>query len=150
MPGKSGLEVAAEMGDAAHVVFVTAYGEYAIKAFENGAADYLFKPVENERLQPTVVRLKKHLVVSPPAPPADLTGLLESLLNTTGSVRADTGKTVSIFTRQYRVAILFGTLLLADATVAAIARTACQGETSLAKIVNHFRVASLATSLRLY
>ena len=54
MPGKTGLEVAAHIGDAAHVVFVTAYDEYAVKAFENGAADYLLKPVETVRLQQTV------------------------------------------------------------------------------------------------
>ena len=36
MPGKTGLEVAAEIGDAAHLVFITAYDEYAVRAFENG------------------------------------------------------------------------------------------------------------------
>lgn len=77
MPGKTGLEVAAEMGDAAHVVFITAYDEYAVKAFENGAADYLMKPVEVDRLAAAVARIKKRLH----APPADLTGLLGQLLN---------------------------------------------------------------------
>ena len=47
MPGKTGLEVAAVIGDSAHVVFVTAYDEHAIAAFRNGAADYLLKPVES-------------------------------------------------------------------------------------------------------
>jgi DNA-binding LytR/AlgR family response regulator len=77
MPGKTGLEVAAELGDSLHTVFVTAYDEFAIKAFENGAADYLLKPVEDERLLATVERLKKRLGQQP----ADITQLLESLLN---------------------------------------------------------------------
>ena len=77
MPGKTGLEVAAELDDSTHIVFVTAYDEFAVNAFENGAADYLLKPVEDERLIATVVRLKKRLN----SVPSDLTGLLETLLN---------------------------------------------------------------------
>ena len=77
MPGKTGLEVAAEIGDAAHIVFITAYDEYALKAFDSGAADYLLKPVEKERLIEAVARVKKRLRQSP----ADLTGMLEKLLN---------------------------------------------------------------------
>jgi DNA-binding LytR/AlgR family response regulator len=78
MPGKSGLEVAAEVGDAAHVVFVTAYDEYAVKAFEDGAVDYLMKPVETERMRATVARIKKRLATGTPA---DLTALVAKLLN---------------------------------------------------------------------
>ena len=77
MPGKTGLEVAAEIGDAGHVVFITAYDEYAVRAFENGAVDYLMKPVEVDRLDAAVARLKKRLG----AAPADLSGLLGQLLN---------------------------------------------------------------------
>ncbi|MBP8119830.1 MAG: response regulator transcription factor [Burkholderiales bacterium] len=77
MPGKTGLEVAAEIGDAAHLVFITAYDEYAVKAFENGAADYLMKPVEIDRLVAAVARIKKRLGTAP----VDLTGLIGQLLN---------------------------------------------------------------------
>jgi DNA-binding LytR/AlgR family response regulator len=77
MPGKTGLEVAAEIGDAAHLVFITAYDEYAVKAFENGAADYLMKPVELDRLSAAVSRIKKRME----AAPVDLTGLIGQLLN---------------------------------------------------------------------
>ena len=77
LPGKTGLEVAAELDDSTHIVFVTAYDEFAVNAFENGAADYLLKPVEDERLIATVVRLKKRLN----SVPGDLTGLLETLMN---------------------------------------------------------------------
>ena len=77
MPGKTGLEVAAEIGDAAHIVFITAYDEYAVQAFQNGAVDYLLKPVEIDRLAAAVARVKKRLL----AKPADLTGLLAQLLN---------------------------------------------------------------------
>jgi DNA-binding LytR/AlgR family response regulator len=61
MPGMTGLEVAAasiELSPATQVVFVTAYDQYAIDAFEKGAVDYLLKPVNRERLEATVNRLK--------------------------------------------------------------------------------------------
>jgi DNA-binding LytR/AlgR family response regulator len=61
MPGLSGLEVAAALADCSprtQVVFVTAYDQYAIDAFERGAVDYLQKPVAPERLGATVRRLK--------------------------------------------------------------------------------------------
>lgn len=63
MPGMTGLEAAAEiadrMGDAAPaIVFVTAYDEFATRAFELAAADYVLKPVAQERLARTVARLK--------------------------------------------------------------------------------------------
>jgi DNA-binding LytR/AlgR family response regulator len=80
MPGKTGLEVAAEIGDAAHIVFITAYDEYAVQAFQNGAVDYLLKPVEIDRLAAAVVRVKKRLADKP----ADLTGLLAQLLHQGG------------------------------------------------------------------
>lgn len=61
MPGLSGLEVAAALADCSpstQVVFVTAYDQYAIDAFDRGAVDYLQKPVAPERLAATVKRLK--------------------------------------------------------------------------------------------
>lgn len=64
MPGLSGLEVASSMLDAGmktEIVFVTAYDQYAIDAFERGAVDYLLKPVARERLAGTVGRLRERL-----------------------------------------------------------------------------------------
>ena len=61
MPGLTGLEVAAAMietSPATQLVFVTAYDQYAIDAFETGAVDYLLKPVARERLAATVQRLQ--------------------------------------------------------------------------------------------
>ncbi len=61
MPGLTGLEVAAAMAEispATQVVFVTAYDQYAIDAFETGAVDYLLKPVARERLAAAVQRLQ--------------------------------------------------------------------------------------------
>lgn len=75
MPGMTGVEAAREIGDACHVVFITAYSEYAVEAFEQGAVDYVLKPAESERLSLTVARLKKRLG----ARPADLGALLEKL-----------------------------------------------------------------------
>ncbi|KAF1701489.1 LytR/AlgR family response regulator transcription factor [Pseudoxanthomonas suwonensis] len=90
MPGLTGIQVAAAMAQSSprtQVVFVTAYDQYAIEAFEKGAVDYLLKPVARERLQATVQRLQaraagggpdqatldallQHLARRPPAPSA--------------------------------------------------------------------------------
>lgn len=67
MPGLTGLDVARRAGASTHVVFVTAYDQYAIDAFDRAAVDYLLKPVTDERLGATVARLRQRLV----APPAD-------------------------------------------------------------------------------
>ncbi len=75
MPGMTGVEAAREIGDACHVVFITAYSEYAVEAFEQGAVDYVLKPADSERLALTVARLKRRLG----AKPADLGALLEKL-----------------------------------------------------------------------
>jgi len=61
MPGTTGVEVARQIGRRAHVVFVTAYDQYAVQAFAHGVLDYLVKPVEPERLAETVARLKERL-----------------------------------------------------------------------------------------
>lgn len=61
MPGLSGLDVAAacaELSPATQVVFVTAYNQYAVDAFEKGAVDYLLKPIEPARLAATIARLQ--------------------------------------------------------------------------------------------
>lgn len=74
MPGLTGLNVAerlAEGGKAPHIVFVTAYNEYAVKAFEHNAVDYLLKPVTDERLARTVERLQSTLASKAPALPVD-------------------------------------------------------------------------------
>jgi len=80
MPGLTGIEAAREMAalDGWHgeIVFATAYDEYAVSAFEEGAVDYLLKPVERARLAVTVARLQTRLLerhagavgVAPPAP----------------------------------------------------------------------------------
>jgi DNA-binding LytR/AlgR family response regulator len=61
MPGKDGMEAAREIGDRSQIVFVTAYDQYAVEAFERGAVDYVLKPSEPERLKVTVERLKARL-----------------------------------------------------------------------------------------
>ena len=75
MPGRTGLDVAAAIGGDCHVVFITAYDQYALAAFDAGAVDYLLKPVEIDRLAQTIERVKRKLV----APPADLSALLQAL-----------------------------------------------------------------------
>ncbi|MBN2123996.1 MAG: response regulator transcription factor [Deltaproteobacteria bacterium] len=61
MPGLSGMEAAREIGGSCHVVFVSAYDQFAVEAFEREAVDYLLKPVTRERLTTTVERLKERL-----------------------------------------------------------------------------------------
>jgi DNA-binding LytR/AlgR family response regulator len=69
MPGLTGLELAARIEPRTHVVFVTAHDEYAVQAFEREAADYLLKPVSDERLARAVQRLQRKLAAAerPPA-----------------------------------------------------------------------------------
>jgi DNA-binding LytR/AlgR family response regulator len=69
MPGLTGIEVARAVADASprtQVVFVTAYDQYAIEAFEHGAVDYLLKPVTRERLEAAVQRLQARSQASAP------------------------------------------------------------------------------------
>ena len=61
MPGISGVEAAQVIGRRAHLVFVTAFDQYAVQAFAQGALDYLVKPVEAARLAETVLRLQDRL-----------------------------------------------------------------------------------------
>jgi DNA-binding LytR/AlgR family response regulator len=69
MPVMNGLDAARAIGDAAHIVFVTAYDRYAVEAFERGAVDYVLKPASAERLGETARRLKARL--GTPAPSMD-------------------------------------------------------------------------------
>jgi DNA-binding LytR/AlgR family response regulator len=61
MPGLNGVEAARSIARRAEVVFVTAYEQYAVQAFEQGALDYLVKPFDDPRLADTVQRLKGRL-----------------------------------------------------------------------------------------
>ena len=76
MPRMTGLEVARAASGRCHVVFVTAYDQYAVGAFEQGAVDYVMKPFERPRLAAAIERLRASLATVP----ADLEGLLASLL----------------------------------------------------------------------
>lgn len=67
MPGLSGVEAAQQIGRRAHLVFVTAFDQYAVQAFAQGALDYLVKPVEAARLADTVARLRERLAAAQPA-----------------------------------------------------------------------------------
>lgn len=75
MPGLSGIEVAQRIGGRAAVVFVSAYGDHALAAFDAGALDYVLKPVDRARLAKAVARLNQRVR---PAP-ADLQAALDRL-----------------------------------------------------------------------
>jgi len=65
MGGLTGIEVIQQASHHCHVVFVTAYDEYAIKAFDTGAIDYLLKPYSDKRLQECITRLTTRLTSVP-------------------------------------------------------------------------------------
>lgn len=80
MPGLSGLEVAQGIEGGTRVVFVTAYDEFAVQAFEQQALDYVLKPVKTERLQRTVARLQQALATPAAADDERLAAALRRLL----------------------------------------------------------------------
>lgn len=77
MPGLTGLEVASRLDAKTHVVFVTAFDQYAVEAFDRQAADYLLKPVTDERLMRTIARLKEKIAKA--ETPGDVAGILKAL-----------------------------------------------------------------------
>ena len=103
MPGMSGVEAAREIGRRAQLVFVTAYDQYAVAAFEQQAIDYLVKPVEPARLANTVARLKERLDGAPALdiPEALLAALTERLKKHAGPeplrwIHASVGSTLRV------------------------------------------------------
>jgi DNA-binding LytR/AlgR family response regulator len=80
MPGATGLEVARQASGRCHVVFVTAYDQHAVAAFDQGAVDYVLKPVSAARLFTAVSRLKQRLG----SPPARLDAALNALGSSSG------------------------------------------------------------------
>jgi DNA-binding LytR/AlgR family response regulator len=88
MPGQSGLEAAEELAERwdgtkpfPQVVFVTAYDDYAVRAFEQAAADYVLKPVNDARLGKTIARLRERLDCGDPEDGlARLVGQMRALL----------------------------------------------------------------------
>ena len=106
MPGLSGVETARHIGRRAHLVFVTAFDQYAVQAFAQGALDYLVKPVELARLADTVARLQERLRAAQPATNTEallqqLTEQLERLQRRTGVaplrwIKAQVGQTLRL------------------------------------------------------
>ena len=79
MPGLSGIEVAQKIRVNCRVVFITAFDQYAIEAFENEAVDYILKPVTDKRLEKTIKRLKKQISAIS-NPPIDFSRTMDRLL----------------------------------------------------------------------
>lgn len=107
MPGRSGLEVARAASGRCHAVFTTAYDNHALEAFDAGAVDYLLKPVQADRLQQTVERLRARLVAAEAPAMLDpwLDALAERLRNRPGDgaaaplrwISASVGDTIKLF-----------------------------------------------------
>jgi DNA-binding LytR/AlgR family response regulator len=90
MPGLTGLQVAERIekdGHPCQIVFVTAHDEYAVKAFEQAAADYVLKPVTEERLAKTIERVRGRLQSATPTDSAALLKQLSALLTPATTAR---------------------------------------------------------------
>ena len=83
MPEMTGVEVARSVASnrelKCHIVFVTAFDQYAVEAFETDAVDYVLKPYSDERLKSAIERLKSRLGAVPPPPAQDLEALISRL-----------------------------------------------------------------------
>ena len=90
MPGLTGLDVARAARSDLHIVFVTAFDQYAVDAFEREAVDYLLKPLGDERLAQTIDRLKRRLADDQPAP--DLAATLAALARALPGAAAPAGR----------------------------------------------------------
>ena len=80
MPGMTGIEVARRIDGRTPVVFVTAYGDHALAAFDAGAVDYVMKPVDPQRLAQAIERVRPRIEQPPAAAPAGLDEGLQALL----------------------------------------------------------------------
>jgi len=101
MPGISGLEVARAAGGHCQVIFVTAYEEYALRAFDEGAVDYLQKPVARERLRRAVERTRSRLGSGAQVDMTALIDMVQSRLAPGGRsikwITASVGNTMKMF-----------------------------------------------------
>ncbi len=102
MPGLSGMEVARKVAGSCWIVFITAYDQYAVEAFENEAIDYLLKQVTIQRLEKTVSRLKNK-INSETLPPKNLSQVIGRLLGDINEktnhlkwIRAQHGETIRL------------------------------------------------------
>jgi DNA-binding LytR/AlgR family response regulator len=94
IPGLSGMEVAQHVGEATQIVFVTAYAEHAVQAFEAGAVDYIVKPVTAARLLQTVKRLKTRSAA--PVPPGVWQQIAPAPVQYLKWIKASAGNTVRL------------------------------------------------------
>jgi DNA-binding LytR/AlgR family response regulator len=107
MPGLTGLDVAARLVDSPkppHIVFVTAFDQYAVEAFEHSAVDYLLKPASLERLEKAVCKLKARLKAPAAAVPVDALQALLAQLAAGGAAAALTAATAAAVTQTTPVA----------------------------------------------
>ena len=101
MPGISGLEVARAAGDHCQVIFITAYEEYALRAFDEGAVDYLQKPVARDRLRRALERTRARLGSGAQVDMTALIDMVQSRLAPGGKsikwITASVGNTLKMF-----------------------------------------------------
>ena len=92
MPGLTGLEAARRIGKRSRIVFVTAFDQYAVDAFEQGAIDYVLKPFDEARLRETVGRLQDRLAMPAPAEQGEGADPLDAILARLAARMAPAGR----------------------------------------------------------
>jgi DNA-binding LytR/AlgR family response regulator len=103
LPGLSGLEIARAAQGIAHVIFTTAYDEYAVQAFDRGAIDYLLKPIKAERLSNAIQRVRERFAANEPQELLDIVAALQAQLATKSQeghikwITATLGNTTKLF-----------------------------------------------------
>lgn len=102
MPGVSGLEVARAAGTQCQVIFITAFEEYALQAFDEGAVDYLLKPISRDRLSRAIERARTRLIGGSNVDMTALIDLVQARLARTGKpgikwITASVGSSVKMF-----------------------------------------------------
>ncbi|MDP9169773.1 MAG: response regulator [Acidobacteriota bacterium] len=96
MPGFNGFEVIQQIAEPPAIVFVTAYDEYAVKAFEANAIDYLLKPVQPERLERALVRVRERLAERSPQHSARVAEIARERSGPIRRLAARRGKRIAI------------------------------------------------------
>lgn len=87
MPGFNGFEVVQQLTNPPVIVFVTAYDEYAVQAFEANAIDYLLKPVQPERLERALIRVRQRIPASATATNSELKDIRDVVRERSGPVK---------------------------------------------------------------
>lgn len=108
MPGKDGFQLLAELETTPHVIFTTAYDDYALRAFQVSALDYLVKPIEDEHLARAVEKLRSQIHTSPAHDTLMQQSLIQQSLMQQSLMQQSPMQTPPIFSVEHRVFVKEG------------------------------------------